>query len=1201
MKKMSDFWGSHVKKIPLQGLLCLLVLCFSFPLFAQQTGKAIDINVKDATVKEILEIIKKHDYRLVYSTAVIDACKKKVTMNLKKATVSQVLDEAFKDTELSYKVEGNLITIKEVQKDKSITAKGVVKDEKGQPLPGVSVIIKGTTVGTATNGNGEFEIRVPENSVLLFSFIGMEAKPVLVESDKLITVVMKEVVNEMDEVVITGYQIINKRESTSSISTLKAEDIIEPVGNSLDQMLQGKVPGMSVMQMTSTVGAAPKIRIRGSSTIIGNREPVWVLDGVVLTDPVPLDATELNSMDRVNLIGNAISGLNPEDIDRIDVLKDASATALYGSKAANGVIVITTKRGKVGRPSVRYSTSMSFIERPSYKGMDLMNSKERIEVSEEIHNRGLAFTGFAPDDVGYEGALRRLWDGKISIEQFYGEVKKLKEVNTDWYDLLFRNSFSHSHTLSVSGGTEKATYYFSVGYSNQQGAQLQEQGERFNFMTNLNFKLSDRLSVSTQLAASMNTTDRPTEDLYKYAYNTSRAIPAYNEDGSYYFYGVDINSTFQFYDEAVLQYNIFNELRHSGATRKTRSINTQLNIDYKVASWLNLNGVFSYNTSTSEADSYYDEQTYKVSTYRGLPYGFDRSILSETSLKSLRNDVCQIPYGGILSSSSDASDSFTMRMSLNASKMFNEVHSVSLAAGIEVTSNKYKGYSKEEWGYLPERGKQFTVLENLEDWPEAAESMLQMKPIISDNTANFLSYYATASYSFQGKYVFSANVRGDGSNKLGEEARFLPVWSLSGRWNLTNEPWMNFVENVFSNIDFRVSYGIQANVTDAHNPNMIIALGKLYPNSEEYAASLLQLPNLDLEWEKTNSFNFGVDFDLFKGKLVGSFDYYKKKSKDQLMSVEVESTNGGKIVTINGGDLTNKGWDLALSFTPVRTEDFEWQMTFNTGKVYNEVSNAADRTVTYSDYLNGTVVKNGYALNSFYSYQFDGLDENGLPKFKGLKDYDEQGNVVITTRAQALASALKYSGKREPNISGGLSMSFRYRRLSLNTRFALSLGNKIRLNDLYVDEGASLPYPAQNMSSEFVNRWQKKGDENKTNIPVLSDQSISISSMNPDNKGMIMNGNEEVARNYWQMYNDSDLRVVSGNFLRCNNISLTYALSDEIAKKLYVKGASFSLGVSNPFVLKSKDLKGRDPEQVTLGSGTLPPQQTYSLMLNITF
>ena len=310
MKKMSDFWGSHVKKIPLQGLLCLLVLCFSFPLFAQQTGKAIDINVKDATMKEILEIIKKHDYRLVYSTAVIDACKKKVTMNLKKATVSQVLDEAFKDTELSYKVEGNLITIKEVQKDKSIVAKGVVKDEQGQPVPGVSVIIKGTVTGTATDANGNFQIKVSENSVLLFSFVGMEVKSVLVESDAPITVVMKEVVNEMDEVVITGFQTVKKRESTSSIVTLKAEDFMEPIGTSIDQMLQGKVPGMSVMQMTSTVGAAPKIRIRGSSTIIGNREPVWVLDGVVLQDPVPLDATELNSMDRVNLIGNAISGLD---------------------------------------------------------------------------------------------------------------------------------------------------------------------------------------------------------------------------------------------------------------------------------------------------------------------------------------------------------------------------------------------------------------------------------------------------------------------------------------------------------------------------------------------------------------------------------------------------------------------------------------------------------------------------------------------------------------------------------------------------------------------------------------------------------------------------------------------------------------------------------------------------------------------------
>ena len=419
MKKCLITGGNHVKKIPLLGLLCLWILYLSCPVYAQSEEAKVNIDVKDAAVKEVLEVLKKHNYRLVYSTAVIEACKKKVTLKMKGATPSQVLDEAFKGTNLVYKITGNLITIKEVKKDETLVAKGVVKDEKGEPMPGVSVIIKGTVTGTSTDTKGNFQIRVPENSILLFSFLGMESESLLCDSEDPVTIVMKERVNEMDEVLITGYQIFKKRELTSSIVSLGAEDIIEPVGSSLDQMLQGKVPGMSVMQMTSTVGAAPKIRIRGSSTIIGNREPLWVLDGIVLSDPVKLDPTELNSMDRVNLIGNAISGLNPEDIERIDVLKDASATALYGSKAANGVIVITTKRGKVGAPSIRFSTSMSFMERPSYNKQFRMNSKERIEVSEEIQNRGLQFDGFSPSDVGYEGALYRLWDGQITMNEFY--------------------------------------------------------------------------------------------------------------------------------------------------------------------------------------------------------------------------------------------------------------------------------------------------------------------------------------------------------------------------------------------------------------------------------------------------------------------------------------------------------------------------------------------------------------------------------------------------------------------------------------------------------------------------------------------------------------------------------------------------------------------------------------------------------------
>lgn len=1195
MKKMFDFWGSHVKKIPFQGLLCLLILCLSLPIYAQNEEGKININVKDASVKDVLEIIKKHDYRLVYSTAVIDACKKKITMDLKKATVTQILDEAFKDTDLVYKIEKNLITIKEVKKDESIVAKGVVKDEKGVVIPGVAVLIKGTVTGTATDNNGNFQIKVAKNSALIFSFVGMETKTVLVESEAPIQLVMKEMVNEMDEVVVTGFQVLKKRESTSSIVSLKAEDIIEPVGTSLDQMLQGKVPGMSVMQMTSTVGAAPKIRIRGSSTIIGNREPVWVLDGVVLQDPVPLDAAELNSMDRVNLIGNAISGLNPEDIERIDVLKDASATALYGTKAANGVIVITTKRGKPGAPSIRYSTAMSFIERLSYDKMFLMNSKDRIEVSEEIYRRGLQFTGFSPTNAGFEGALYQYLNRNIDQKQFSNEVKRMKEMNTDWFKLLFRNSFSHQHTLSVAGANDRVDYYFSAGFSDQQGSPMEEEAERFSFMSNLGFKISDRFHAQVMLGASISTTNRPLVDLLEYASSTSRAIPAYNADGSLFFYDYSAG-----YNGIPLPFNIFNELKKSGSEDKTRLINTNITLDYKVTSWLFANVILSYNSSSTYGESYFDERSYRVSTYNQLPYGYDKKQLGN-NLDDYRNNYCQIPYGGILGVSENGADSFTGRFSLGLNKSFREIHSLSFVGGLDVQSQKSKGYMREDRGYMPERGRKFVTLDKLDEWPYAVQMAMRLKPRITDVTKNMIAYYGAFSYAYDGKYVMSANIRGEGSNKLGEQARFLPIWSVSARWNVTDEAFMDPLLDVVSNLAIRTSYGIQANVTDDHNPNMIIALGSLNTSSEEFTAELTSLPNEGLKWEKTNSFNVAADFDLFKGRISGTFDYWYKKSKDQLLPLEVTSTNGGKSVTINGGDLVNKGWDLSLSAIPIKTKDFEWKVTLNTSKVRNEVLTSSKQSVTYSEYLSGSLVRNGYALNSFYSYQFGGLDEKGIPTYLGLEDHDEDGNTTVTTQDQALEKALVYSGKREADFTGGLTMGFRYKRLSLNSVFSFSVGSKIRLNDLYLGDNFRLPYPGQNMGSDFVKRWRKPGDEKYTNIPALTDEVYTVGGMYEGtgiNKTNIMNN---VSANYWQMYNNSDLRVVSGNFLRCRSISLTYLFDQAWLRKMYLKGLSVSVGVSNPFVIKPKGLQGRDPEQVTMGSGTIPPQQTYSFTMNVTF
>ena len=1184
-----------------QKMFTLLAVCLMCLLPSTLVAQKITVHVEQGTLDQAFQqIMKSSDVEIVYNTAQAAAvpCDEATFTNQE---VAEILNVLLRGTALQFRVENGIYMIVEKQEERRPTdgkITGRIVDKDGNPLPGVTVFIKGTYMGTATGNDGSFVIsHVPDSVVtVVASCVGMKTQELQAKLGDHLEIRMEVQVNEMDEVLITGFQVLKKREATSSIYTLNAEDIIEPVGTSIDQMLQGKVPGMSVMQMTSTVGAAPKIRIRGSSTIIGNREPVWVLDGVVLQDPVPLDPAELNSMDRVNLIGNAISGLNPEDIERIDVLKDASATALYGTKAANGVIVITTKRGKVGTPTIRYSTSMSFVERPSYDGLFVMNSAERIEVSEEIYRRGLEFVGFSPTNAGFEGAVYQLRNGLIDQKQFSDEVHKMKEMNTDWFDLLFRNSFSHQHTFSVSGGSENATYYFSAGYSNQRGASMKENSERFSFMSNLDFKINERFRVSAQLGASMNTTKRPMVDLFEYAYTTSRAIPAYNEDGSLFFYDYEAG-----YGDGLntipLTFNIFNELHYSGSETKIKTINTNINLDYKLASWLSLGAVLSYNSSSTTSESWYDERTYHVSTYRMLPYGYDRNTL--TNLDNYLKMWCRIPYGGILNTSSNGGESFTGRFSLNINKSFHDIHSLSLLAGLDVQSQKSTGVEREEWGYLPERGKNFVELDAHDSFPLAEFEMANLKPTMTDATSNTLSYYASFSYAYKGKYVMSANVRGDGSNKLGEQARFLPVYSVSARWNMMDEPFMHSLLDVVPNFGLRISYGIQANVTDAHNPNMVISIGSLDMKSEEYYSVLSSLPNRGLKWEKTNSFNVGVDFDLFKGKLSGTFDYWYKKSKDQLMNLEVTSTNGGKSVTINGGDLVNKGWDLALSTTPVRTDNFTWNVAFNTSKAYNEVLTTANQSVTYSEYLNGSLVRDGFALNSFYSYRFAGLDENGIPMWYGLEDHDEKGNVTVTTQEQAFESALVYSGRREPKISGGISMGFSYKNFSLNSTFSMQFGSKIRLNDLYQGDDFKLPYPGQNMNSDFVNRWRKPGDEKHTNIPALTDEYYSVRGEYADiNKTSIM---DNVSSNYWQMYNNADMRVVSGNFMRCNSLSLSYSFGESVVKKLRLRSLYMSLGVSNPFVIKAKGLQGRDPEQLTMGSGTIPPQQTYSFSLNVTF
>ena len=401
-------WRDSLRKLWIMTrFLFLFVFVASLHVSAalHSQNKMVTLHLEGVSLEEVIQSLKlQTDYGFFYNIDSKDIKKMtSISVDVKNMALEDVLSQILRGTNLSYTIVNDVVILNArsavVVNDslgKNHMLVGRVLDMNKEPLPGVTVIVKGLTLGTSTDVNGRFSLTLPkmQNVSLLFSFIGMETQEVKYTGQDSIHVVLKEAAEQLDEVIVrTGYQNIDKRKLTSAVQTIKMDDIKVAGVNTIDQMLEGRIPGMIFMQNSGQVGAAPKLRIRGTSTVLGNREPLWVLDGVVLTDPVNVDPAQINDLDFVNLLGNAISGLNPNDIEQIDVLKDASATALYGAKAGNGVIVITTKKGKAGPPSVTYSGTGSFTRRPRYsdRAIYLMNSKERVDVSRELVERGVYY------------------------------------------------------------------------------------------------------------------------------------------------------------------------------------------------------------------------------------------------------------------------------------------------------------------------------------------------------------------------------------------------------------------------------------------------------------------------------------------------------------------------------------------------------------------------------------------------------------------------------------------------------------------------------------------------------------------------------------------------------------------------------------------------------------------------------------------
>jgi TonB-linked SusC/RagA family outer membrane protein len=1058
----------------------------------------------------------------------------------------------------------------------------VIAADSKQPVPGAAVFIKGTTLGTVTDGKGNFTLTLdsrPEAPVEV-RFLGMETQEVYYTGQRMLTIELRTSAQAID-VVSTGYQLLDKRESASSISTINGDSVLMGNATSIDAMLQGRIPGLQVLNSTSTPGAATSIRIRGTSSITGNHEPLWVIDGIIQEDPISIPTEELNNLDNINLIGNAISGLNPMDVQRIDVLKDASATAIYGARAANGVIVITTKRGKQGDPRVAYSMTLSVAERPGYRKLNRMNSQERIDVSREIEEKGLAFA-YAPAAVGYEGLLYELYDRRITQDQFLEKVRRLETVNTDWFDLLYRTSFSQKHNVSISGANDKVNYYVSGAFVNNLGNVRGEGHRQYNAFAKLQYRLRSNITASVQMQGSIHKKDYLHSALsaYSYAYNTSRTIPAFNEDGSYAYY----TATRGF--EQALERNILNDRDNSGRTVNMRNFGINANLAWNIVNGLKVSAQASIQAADTEDRSWYGEASYMATEKRKRNYG--EELPDDEVFKTDRYAASTLPYGGELKTQNERNFNYTARLQVDYNRLLDGAHSISLSGGTEARSNQYNGITATQWGFLPDRGEKFIVINPLE-WTQYYAQLVRANPNVSKNRlTNFASLYGIASYSYRSRYILNANIRADGSNKFGQDksARFLPIWSVAARWNAHNEPFLAHV-GWLNELAPRVSYGIQGNVSDDQTPDMILKIGTMDQYSKEYYNTLDKLPNPMLKWEKTTNYNAALDFALFGNRLTGSVEYYYKKGRDMIVSIEVSPTVGVNSLTVNQGDVMNRGYEFALNSTLIRSRDFMWSMNINGGKNVNRVTRGGmESEYTHKQYVNGTAALKGYALNSFFSYRFDKLDSNGLPTFLGAEETEGM------TKEEMFAQAFTYSGKRLADVQGGLGTNFRYKDFQFNLFFAYSLGSKIRMNDLYSPTGQHLVSPQQNMSREFVDRWRKPGDEAWAVIPALSTDPLS------------MNRTIKIADNRWDMYNKSDLRVVSGDFLRLRSASLQYNVPADFCKKIGIQSLNLRFEGYNLWLLSSKKLKGQDPEQISffgLGGGSTPPVSSYAFIFNLSF
>lgn len=990
---------------------------------------------------------------------------------------------------------------------------GKVTDNKdGTALPGVTVVVQeASSVAVQTDASGNYRLSLPENArTLVFKYLGYKQKSVVITS-AVINVTLEEDLKQLSEVVVVGYGTQIRENLTGSIAKVSAEEIQSQPVQSFESAIQGKAAGVVVSSGSGKVGQGISIRVRGSSSVTAGNQPLYVVDGIPVTSASVGDAVNFDPT-------NPLADINPNDIESIEVLKDASASAIYGSRASNGVVLITTKKGKEGKTTFAFNY-FTGIGEPAVR-RKFLNAQQYVELfTESAINGGkydfanqLSDPAYPTEQAAiddYVGLVEGKFDGVAAGTDWRSAV-----VNTNWEDQSFRSAANNSqYDISATGGNEKTRFFTSGSYSNQEGIFIQNAFQRISGRLNLDHSATDRLSLGLNLNLSRSRNDRVTNDN---AFSTPGQLVAMAPIQPV----IDpatgrLSTTGEYYNGLIEARDAFFK------TIVYRNV-SNAHANYKILPSLNLTSEFGVDVLNQAEDGFQGRET------QGNPSGNGN-------------------YRTV------ASLNYTSNTFLNFNKGFGEKHNLEAVAGFSFQKQDLKTSQVVGEGFPSDDFK------NL-----ASASDITFGSSFGTNEA-LVSYFARANYRFNDKYLLALSGRYDGSSKFGANNRYGFFPAASAGWIISKENFLNDSEWL-SFLKIRAGYGYTGNSSILDHQSLALFGASTYPNLPGYAPT--QVPNPDLKWERTGSFDAGLEFGFFNNRLSGDLSYYNKQTEDLLLNVNIPATSGFATVLKNVGSLENKGVELTLNSQNF-VGDFKWSTNFNISANKNKIKDLGGQVILGVGRAPQRAVE-GQPIGIFFTQKYAGVDPQNGDALYFLEDGTTTNDYNLAFR--------QVVGDSNPDFSGGITNNFSFKNFDLSFFFQFVYGNDI-YNGAGIYQSANADY-WDNQTIDQLNRWQNPGDA--TDVP----------------QARLFQSNGTRTSSRW---------LSDGSYLRLKSSSLGYTISGSKVNNLF---SSARVYVSGFNLLTFTKYENGDPEVNTttisnIDNGvdfyTAPQARTITFGVNLKF